>query len=248
MDLLDDLYSRHPVVHLLFSGGKDSTLCLMRILKNPDFAKRTVIVTIDTGDRPLAIRKFIDEFEDKVFRLDVVYSNVREWVQQNGFPSDVVPVDNTHMGRIFLKKKEGVKVCSRIDCCNANIWTPLREYLAVNAVSAVVVGERDSDPRGTRPHEWLAGSNVIEVCRPIALLSDEEVRAELSSYEMLQARFTMEDSSIDCECCTAYWESLNRRLDYIRTYNPEKAKCLGAVVNSIHETIFNNINQCKEDV
>lgn len=236
MDLIQDLYARHDVVHLLFSGGKDSTLCLEYVLEY-GFGDRTVLVVIDTQDLPQEISSFIKTYESKVRRIDYVKSNSRAWIQRNGFPTDVMVVDNTLMGRLYKKDRDGVMMCSRQDCCQANVWGPMAQYLSNPEVTAVIMGEKDSDSHGSYPYQWTLGDHVVEVCRPIARKSSNEVRQELKVRGKLLKRFMGNASSLDCLHCTAYWETFDERMDYLYETYPQTVTKLRGVVSSMQDTI-----------
>lgn len=236
MDLIDDIYARHQFVHLLFSGGKDSTLCLESVLER-DLGDRTVLVVVDTQDYPEEMMQLIASYEPKVRRIDYVKSDAKSWIQRNGYPADVVVVDNTFLGRVYKKERDGVLMCSRQDCCHANVWGPMSQYLSNPEVTAVIMGEKDSDSHGSRPSFWTLGNNTVEVCRPLANKTDVDVRNELKARGKFHKRFMGKASSLDCLHCTAYWETFDERMDYLYETYPQTVTKLRGVVSSMQDTI-----------
>lgn len=233
-DELDDLYLRHDRVHLLFSGGKDSTLCLEKVIAR-GYGSNTVLVVVDTGAMADVVKAFIhDRYADCVAGIRVLTSSVRSWIRDNGFPVDFVNVDRTREGRLLLKNKRGIQVCSRQACCEANLWIPLRQFIASGEATAIIMGEKNSDPRGTMPSEWVEGGVRVEVFRPLAGMTDTEVRAELYNIfgDRYPKRFDCGASSIDCTCCTAYWDEYVGRAPYL---DCETQQVVHAIMSDVAE-------------
>lgn len=240
LNCLDDLYLRHERVHLLFSGGKDSTLCLQHILER-SYGSRTVLVVVDTGAMPISTMNWINSYSHTVAGVKVLRSSVRQWIRDHGFPVDIVNIDRTHEGRYLLKKKTGIKVCSRQACCEANLWIPLRQFIASGEATAVVMGEKNSDPRGAMPNEWIEGGVRVEVCRPLAFMTDDEVRDDLHWYlgSAYPKQFDASHSSIDCTCCTAYWDNYKERAPYL---DDGAKKVVKAVLADVRKDLDRAIN------
>lgn len=245
MDLLDDLYARHPIVHLLFSGGKDSTLCLQKVLSK-GFGPRTVVLHVNTGCQSPEVLEYIESYRPQVLALVEIHSNVMDWIKFNGFPSELVDVDRTNEGRSILWIRSGLKVCSRIECCRANLWNPLRDWIAEHDVSAMVFGEKDSDPRGARPNLWDVKGKPVEICRPISLLDNEGVRDELKEImPNYPARFGGDSSSVDCACCTAFWEYAPERLAYLDKHMPEFANLARGAMRQMYVDAKETLDKLK---
>lgn len=222
MDKILDLFSRHQLVHLLYSGGKDSTACAELLLR-AGFGPRTVLVWVDTGASLPEIRDAVESYHPAFKNLVVIRSDQPGFIKKYGFPTDLAPVDRTVLGRNFCREASGITVCDKYSCCFTNLWKPWTDWALQNGVTALVLGDKQADKySGANANARWEGR--IEICSPIADWSDEQVRSYLRSSGRWQERFAMSHSSIDCWNCTAYWEVAGERLAYLERHHPELSR------------------------
>lgn len=225
MDVLDDLYARHNVVHLLYSAGKDSELCAR--LLTPEQRARTVLVWVDTGASLPEIRDAVFGRAKDFADLVVLYGAQPKWIAEHGFPSDAPISDSTDDGAYYAHFRPVVRTCDKYACCRANIWTPLTDWLRDGPATAVIMGDKRADHYGRMEAAYVFPHKRVEVCHPLEHMTDNEVRECLGRDR--DKRFELSHSSVDCWNCTAYWEAAKSRLAYIEEKHPEAAKRVRAI-------------------
>ena len=226
-----------------YSGGKDSlaTLLLSRAQwLDGDFE----VVFVDTGNHFPETYAHMEKVKRLVKNFTVLHSNCQKWQGENGNPVDVVPTSYDKTGR-FIYGAGGVQVpyVSRWDCCRANIWTPMAEYITLTRPDFVIRGDRGEE-RELAPKE----AEGIRMLFPIFDWSCEKVQEfiakEAPRFGLLEKRHMLpEGSSLDCMTCTAYNVEHKCRMAYLKEHHPaiyeantlffEQYKC--AVFNDLKE-------------
>jgi 3'-phosphoadenosine 5'-phosphosulfate sulfotransferase (PAPS reductase)/FAD synthetase len=227
-----DIAMRHDNIHLLFSGGKDSLACAA-LLHHMGLAKRTTLVTVDTGAMLPEIREFITSFAKGFAGVRCVRSDVHAFIRENGFPTDVVVADNLPIGKEQSREGRGVRVCTKFDCCRANMWVPLASWCAEHPeVTVIVAGSRAAESYGNPEHRLVLGNRVVERCEPLQGWNNYQViqylydSGAITKGTDIERRMSLHHSSIDCWCCTAYWEVSKEKLEYLREHHPMLEKIL----------------------
>lgn len=213
--MIDEIFQRHREVILFYSGGKDS-LALLLLLK--PFWDRVEVVWVDTGNQFPEVLEHMEKVKKKVPHFTTIKGHTPEYFLENGFPVDVVPTRHTNLGH-FVFGQTPLTVCSRFDCCEANIWGPMRTYMALKKPTCVLRADRSIE-REKGP-ESAAG---IEFCFPIWRWTDNQVWEflRLEAGELLQDRHFMKyGTSLDCQTCMAYGEEIPERLEYLKKRHPE---------------------------
>lgn len=226
MNIIDDLFARHDRVGLLISGGKDSLSCFH--LCRP-YWDRLTLVWVDTGRNLPEVVRVIEDCASKVWRVNRLVSDQRRFVASHGYPSDLVVSDSTATGQLVTTPHRldvGVRVCDKWECCRANIWEPIRQWMETTDCTAVIKGQKECDgyvgPSYSLPHVRKDGTE-IEMCLPVFNWTDEDCRKFLkgkANPELL----SLAHSSFDCWDCTGYWRGLPGRLEYLKAHHPDKAK------------------------
>lgn len=236
MDCIDELYSRHEVVHLLFSAGKDSTCCLHQVLEK-GLGARTVLVFVNTGAAVPEIMGEVESYRNRVRGIVYLKSDQPGFIRDHGFPSDVVVSDNTELGRSLVQRPpSAVKVCDKFSCCCANIWEPLERYLGSGEVTAFIIGDKLNDKHGRLDPSGFINGRYVERCHPIANWSDAQVRSYLE-VTCPNARFALDHSSIDCWNCTGYWDSAVERITYLREHHPILAERASELLKQVRADV-----------
>ena len=213
--MIDEIFQRHEEVILFYSGGKDS-LALLLLLK--PYWNRVNVVWVDTGNQFPEVIEHMGKVMSMVPHFTTLKGNQPEYFQQNGFPVDVVPTRFTPMGK-FIYGETPITVCSRFDCCAANIWGPMRAFFAAYKPTCVLRADRGQE-RVKGPDKEVG----IEFVYPIFDWTTEQVWKYLQKNAggLLQSRPMLEQgSSLDCMTCMAYSEEIPGRLGYLKKEHPK---------------------------
>jgi 3'-phosphoadenosine 5'-phosphosulfate sulfotransferase (PAPS reductase)/FAD synthetase len=211
---LESAFGRHRNIAFQFSGGRDSTaaLYLLRPLWN-----RMTVYHLDTGDQFPETREVVAQVERDV-PIVRIYSDVRAVREQFGMPSDLVPVDNTDIGRMVSGRQ--VKLQGRYDCCARSLMAPIHQRMIADGITLIVRGQRD-DEYAAPPHRSGDSGGGFEVLYPIQSWTGDEVSAYLKDKGLPLAQFYERGAKRAPECmgCTAWWDE--GRAAYMREYHPQ---------------------------
>jgi len=200
-----DFFNRHEPgkVALQLSFGKDSAACLE--LMKP-WWDRLVVVWCNPGNPIPAAVEYMEKVAAKVPNFTIVLGQQRNWIAQNGHPSDILPIEGTELGRIAANSRS-LKLSFVGDCCAANLWLPMAEYVKANAFTGVIRGQKLSDNLRA-PVRSGDEINGVEYLFPIEHWADEDVIKFLGDG-IPSTYLEGVEHSIDCANCTAY--SRNRK-------------------------------------
>ncbi|WP_289077494.1 phosphoadenosine phosphosulfate reductase family protein [uncultured Parasutterella sp.] len=213
-DVIEGIFQRHEEVILFYSGGKDSLALLLRL---KPYWNRVNVVWVDTGNQFPEVIEHMGKVMSMVPHFTTLRGNIPEYFLKNGFPVDVVPTRYTRFGQFAFGEKP-LTVCSRFDCCNANIWAPMRAYLAAVKPTCVLRADRQTERIKGPENE-----DGIEFVFPIWEWTDEQVWRYLQGEagDLLQERHCMKHgTSLDCQTCMAYNEEIPERLTYLKKEHP----------------------------
>lgn len=201
---LDDIgaaFNRHERIAFQFSGGRDSTAALYQL--RPYWNLMTVY-HLDTEDQWPETRAVVDRVN-----LDVpivrIKSDVHKVRDEFGLPTDLLPVDNTDLGRLVSGRK--LKLQGRYDCCWRTIMLPMHQRMVQDGVTLLVRGQRD-DEYAAPPLRSGQAAGGFEVLYPIEAWTGEQVTDFLTANELPIAPFYEEGAphGSDCMGCTAWWD------------------------------------------
>lgn len=219
--------ARHERAVLQFSGGKDSLACLA--LMRPYWDAITVL-WINSGDafpetvaQMAAIRAMVPHFE-------AVQANQPAQIERDGYPSDIVSVWDTPLGRSAYRDRP-FKTQSALACCNVNLWQPGMAAVKALGATLVIRGQRHSEAR----RSGLTSGDVvdgIEYLLPIETWDDAAVHAYLAAQGIaLPEHYDYVDSSLDCQHCTAYLDDNAGKFAYLAARHPSlHAEVRGRVI------------------
>lgn len=177
------------------------------------------VAWIDTGNNAPELRQYMVELSKKVPKFLHYKGDQPKWVEENGMPSDVVPVDHTHIGR--ASTGETLKIVDYFACCNANIWEPFREVVRHLGATAVITGQRSEDSHKNVYTDGSYHPMGYQYYYPIEDWTDGEVVQFLKDSGETDPRFDIHHSSIDCLTCTAYCKSSPQRMQYLQKNHPQ---------------------------
>lgn len=203
---------RNPALH--FSGGKDSLACLYLLR---DHLNHLTVYWVNPGDGcpetfavVAAVRPWIPHFVE-------IHSNVTEWRDQHGYPSDLVPANAHEIGVAYGMSP--VRLSNRFDCCYANLMKPMHDRMLADGVDAVIRGTKRADT-GTVPVEGK--TEFYDVLLPLRDWSHEDVFQYLTAVgapvNPIYEHFT-DISAPECMGCTAWWGDGKAR--YLRARHPQ---------------------------
>lgn len=230
---LDDFYSRHEKVALMFSGGKDSIACLHLL---EEYLDRTTVIWINTQANFPEINDLMDGVKQLVPRFLEVVTDQPASIKANGYPTDVLPINFTAFGQSCTSIKS-IKLRSYVECCNENLWQPAQEMLKDLKFTGVIRGQRlEEDHKSSVPSGYI--EDGIEYIFPINDWSEQQVYEYLTEKGVpLDDRLKMTHSSLDCWNCTAYLNSSQERMEYVKVKHPEKFKQVIGIIKEIDTAI-----------
>jgi 3'-phosphoadenosine 5'-phosphosulfate sulfotransferase (PAPS reductase)/FAD synthetase len=207
------------LIALHFSGGKDSLACLYL---NRHRLHEIVVMWVDSGKNFPCVLETIWRAKAMCQHWVTVSSDQDANIQEHGWPSDVVPIDSTRVGEMFVKRR-GTTLQSYLGCCAENIWIPLWRKTKELGCTEVIRGQR-ADEGHTAPvtDGMVVDGAVIRL--PLEHWTADEVLAYLrDQMGELPEHLLLSHSSMDCHDCTAYWPALADRRAFVEKHYPEMA-------------------------
>jgi len=221
---LEAFFSRHKRVMLQFSAGKDSAACLW--LLEP-FWDKLDVVWMNPGNPYRETLVYMQEIHNAVPNFICIMGNQPVDIRKHGWPVDIVPMENTAFGQ-FAQGKEALRLRPFWECCDANMWRPLQEFVLQGNYSAVIRGQKHCDGlKNPMPSGTVVDG--IEYCYPIDGWTNEQVLGFLGDERMPQSYKRGLRSSLDCVNCTAYTNENPGRIGDLEKSEPEAWKQVSIV-------------------
>lgn len=231
------MLGNHKNVVLQFSGGKDSLACLY--LCRPYWEQITVLWA-NTGDAfPETVRQ-MSEIRALVPRFIEVSAHQPSQIATDGYPSDVVPMWDTALGRSCFAGRSS-KVQTPFSCCSTNLWVPMANATKRLGATLVIRGQRNSEKvrSPVRNGQVIDG---IEYLFPIENWTGQAVRHYLASQGVeLPDHYRYVDSSLDCQHCTAYLFENKGKFRYMKEHHPELHTEVTQRLLYIHRAVHNEM-------
>ena len=221
-DPIEQAFNRHERVGLQFSGGRDSTATLYLLR---DYWLQMTVYHVDAGDQFPETRAIVERVRADVLaaggRFEVIHSDVHESRRVHGWPTDLLPADNTPLGQRVAG--EGLPLVGRFECCAHNIMLPMHRRVLADGCTLLIRGQRDSDYVAP-PHRSGDMAEGLEFLYPIQSWSGGDVECYLRENGLPVADFYPEGikRASDCMTCTAWWD--DGRAQYLRRFHPEQHK------------------------
>lgn len=229
-DPIESAFARHERIGFQFSGGRDSTAALFLLR---DYWDRMTVYHLDTGDQFPETRAVVDAVE-KLIPIVRIHTDVKTDRLENGMPVDLIPVDNTPLGRKVSGRS--LKLTGRYDCCWRNLMQPMHQKLIGDGITLIVRGQRDDEyqEQPTRSGDYSEG---IEVLYPLQDWTADNVMLYLKGNELPLAEFYDRGMRRAPECmgCTAWWDE--GRENYLRQYHPIEFAANAAAMGKINAEI-----------
>jgi 3'-phosphoadenosine 5'-phosphosulfate sulfotransferase (PAPS reductase)/FAD synthetase len=226
---------RHPFGVLQFSGGKDSLACLT-LLK--PYWDRIIVLWTNMGDPfPETIAQ-MTAIKAQVPHFFEVKGNSPAWIKHHGYPTDVLPVANSRLGRT-INGHDGVLLAPHLECCYANLWSPLETVTKLTGTELIIRGQRNSESmRGSvRNGDVIDG---IEYWLPLEDWSEQQVYDYLRDQGVaLPAHYAKTSTSLDCMHCTAWMRDKADTIAWLHDAYPEVSaevqRRLGLIIEAVEE-------------
>jgi 3'-phosphoadenosine 5'-phosphosulfate sulfotransferase (PAPS reductase)/FAD synthetase len=238
-DEVESAFRRHRNIAFQYSGGRDSTAALFKLRDRWD---RMTVYHLDTGDQFPELREVVDAVDKLLPRPMVrIATDVKASRVEHGFPSDLVPVDNTPVGRLVSGRH--IKIVSRYDCCAHNLMVPMHRRMLADGMTLIVRGQRDAEYAQAPMRSGQVSPEGLEVLYPIQDWSSELVDQFLRDEGAPVAPFYARGMKRAPECmgCTAWWDE--GRLAYMREHHPEAFDRVSFRVNAVHAEIRHQLAQ-----
>lgn len=147
------------------------------------------------------------------------------------------------MGRYIYGGDNRMPYVSRWNCCQANLWTPMAQFMSLMKPEEVLRGDR-----GEERAEGLKEAEGMKFVFPIFNWSNEAVRAyidkEAPKFGLWQERHKLhEGSSLDCMTCTAFNCEHKERMQYLKEHHPELYQANQVFFERYKEDVFHEIKE-----
>lgn len=189
---------------LELSGGKDSVACLYLLRDRLD---DVTVYWLNTGDNFPETVTVIEECKKIIPHFVEIRSDVVEWKNIHGQPSDVVPMTGEH---VHLPHQPGeIRFVDSYTCCAMNIMLPLHERVAADGITIIIRGQKACDKHKSpiRNGQTVEG---ITFEFPLEQWTDEDVIVYLTEVGApIHPAYTTGKHGADCMHCTGWWEHLN---------------------------------------
>ena len=198
---------------LQYSGGKDSRTILHMHKAHLD----DILVTwVNTGASYPAVIKHMKELKAQVPHFLEIKTNQPAQIAAHGFPTDVIPLHLTDVGRACVKKPQGyttVRLQSTFNCCAKNLWLPMQEAMKRRGITTIIRGQRQAE-QYTAPFTDGHIEDGVTYLLPIEGWTDEQVFAYLKANNVPIPDYYLngEGTSHDCWNCTGYLDTDQGRI------------------------------------
>ncbi len=207
---------RHQQAFLQFSGGKDSLACLH--LLREDWSRITV-VWVNTGDAFPETRRQMQEIARLVPHFLEITTDQQRQIAEKGWPVDVLPIRATVLGKSY-EPNDLPLMQPYVMCCAENVWFPLHAAMKAHGATLLIRGTRRQDAKKSQ----IASGAVhegIEHWFPIEEWTGDQVRDWLTERHIaLPDNYTVMDTSLDCQHCTAYLYENAGKFAYMKARHP----------------------------
>lgn len=204
---------------LHFGGGKDSLACLH--LLRPRWHELTV-VWLNSGTAFPETVKQMEAVAAMVPHFMEVRSDVMADISAHGWPVDVLPVQNSDIGRQVVGNTGAIKLRTWMECCATNYWAPMQKRMIEMGVTRIIRGQRITEKYKSHVRDGDCVDGVIYEM-PLQDWTEEDVFRFLRKNNVQAPAYYAEvKSSLDCWNCTAYMDTKAPQIAYLEKHHPEK--------------------------
>jgi phosphoadenosine phosphosulfate reductase len=233
---LEAFLSRHEMVALQFSAGKDSRACLKLLTPYLD---QIVVLWANSGNPYPETITYMDEIYSMVPHFVEVLGEQPEWTLQYGMPVDVMPVSASAF-KSQMHGREVPLLQPFNQCCAHNLWQPMARWMVENQVTGLIRGQKSCDSLAPpyKSGDILGG---IEFFHPIEDWSNGQVFDFLGA-DVPPSYARGLPSSLDCLNCTAYVKENKGRLADLDLIYPPAAKQIRSVHAFLRDELSSHLN------
>jgi phosphoadenosine phosphosulfate reductase len=194
---------------LQFSGGKDSLACLMLLRER--WAEMYVL-WVNTGAAYPSTVEYMESWRNRLPHFVEVKSDQPAQMARYGYPSDVVPIRFTEVGRL-MGMNPSYLIQDYLACCNANIWQPMAQKTRELGAKFIIRGQRSAEGRKAPFTNGYVEDGVTYLL-PIEDWTTDEVFRYLNEIGEPIPPYYLEGerSGRDCWDCTAYLDDNVERI------------------------------------
>ena len=233
------VFARHEKVALQFSGGQDS-LCILYLMR--PWWSELCVYWVNPGDPFPETVLLMQQIREMVPNFIEVSGRQKEVIEQDGWPSDVLPGLWTKAGQLVFGERP-FKVQGRLDCCFRSLMLPLHERMVADGITCVIRGKRaeERDKTPTRDGSVVEG---IETVYPIWEWTARQVMVFLNKQGVaLPESYGYAGHSLDCMSCTAWWgEGLSW---FLQAKYPERFREYSRRITLIKKAIHEQLTECE---
>ncbi len=216
---------------LHFSGGKDSLACLYLLRERWN---DMLVCWVNSGASYPEVIHYMAAWRTRLPHFLEIKSNQPEQIRRRGYPSDVVPLRFTALGRDVFQEG-GALIQSAQECCAENMWLPMQQAMREHGITRIVRGQRLSDRRSSPIRNGHVDADGVEYLFPIESWTRADVDAYLKEVGAeVPAYYGREQTSRDCWDCTAY---LDENVARIQNLPLERRKLVNERLNFIGRAI-----------
>lgn len=231
---MNEILSKHEKIVLHFSGGKDSVACLLLLREWWD---KITVMWCNTGDMFPENEAIVRDFQKILPHFVEIKSDVKAFMKEHGFPSDVVPVFHSTIGR-QISGENKIRISNAIECMAFNMWIPIANATKELGATLVIRGQRNYENMKSPINSGHIEAGV-EYYFPLESWSQTDVLDYLKLQGFpVPEHFYFEESSMDCMSCTACCSSFADREDYMKRRHPaqhqENKKNIASILSAIN--------------
>lgn len=195
---------------LQYSGGRDSR-ALLHLHRNQ--LDKIIVVWMNPGDAyPEQLRE-MHKLAREIPHFLILHGNVQSNIRQNGYPSDIVPINYSPVGRAYVKKDGDFKIQSAFDCCSRSMWQPLAQAMKLLGITRIIRGQRREEQYTNTAVTNGTVIDGVEYVLPLEDWTTADVEKYLRDNHLkLPEYYASEGTSHDCVHCTAYLGSYQARI------------------------------------
>lgn len=222
----------HERAALFFSGGKDSLACLLLLSAYWD---RIDVVWSNPGAPHPDTVAYMERVAAMVPRFKEVRGNQPAWIQAHGWPADVVPIRRTAAGEIGAGLAP-VRFDSYTNCCAANMWAPMRDYMSESGATLAIMGQRREEKLRNRTRdEQLQVIDGVTYWHPINDWDADQVLRFIKAcgHDLPPFYEQGAQSSADCWNCTAYLDHNQGRIAAMRRDEPDRYQVIEPILANL---------------
>lgn len=187
---------------LQYSGGKDSRAVLHMYKDQLD---KIIVVWLDAGASYPRMQDEMRQMCRQVPHFLIVKGSQPKQIAENGYPTDVLPLSYSPLGRSFRSAELNVKLQSTFGCCSANVWQPLQQAMQMLGIKRIIRGQRNDDEYRNKAFAHGAVLDGVECVSPLETWTEKQVFEYLEANKVpVPEYYKNEMTGRDCWNCTGY--------------------------------------------